>query len=58
MDEGDLGAYLTDLGRAEAIARLETAGSRCRRAADLFADGDAAGANVRYRKVFGDAFPG
>jgi cyclase len=54
----DVGAYLTDLGRAEAIARLKTAGSRCQRAAELLANGDAAGAGALYRKVFGDAFPG
>jgi hypothetical protein len=57
-DDGDLGAYLTGPGRAEAIAMLETAGSRCRRAAELLAGGDAAGAGDLYRKVFGDAFPG
>lgn len=56
-DEGDVGAYLTDQGREDAIARLETAGSRCERAARLVADGDVVGANALYRKVFGDAFP-
>jgi hypothetical protein len=55
--EGDIGAYLTDLGREEAISKLETAGSRCKRAAQLLADGDVAGANALYRKVFGDASP-
>jgi hypothetical protein len=55
--EGDVGAYLTDLGREEAISKLETAGSRCKRAAQLLVDGDVAGANALYRKVFGDAFP-
>jgi hypothetical protein len=55
-DEGDLGAYLTDLGRDEAISRMETAGSRCQRASELLADGDAPGANALYRKVFGDVF--
>jgi hypothetical protein len=57
-DEGDLGAYLTDLARAEAISRLEAASSRCQRAAELLGGGDVAGANALYRKVFGDAFPG
>jgi Second Messenger Oligonucleotide or Dinucleotide Synthetase domain len=56
-DEGDLGAYLTDRGRDEVISRLDTAASRCQRAAQLLADGDIADANVLYRKVFGDAFP-
>jgi hypothetical protein len=57
-DEGDVGAYLTDLGRDDAVSRIETASSRCRRAAELLAAGDVTGANALYRKVFGDAFPG
>lgn len=56
-DEGDLGAYLTDLAREDAISRLRTASSRCDRAAQLAADGDIAGAIAVYRKVFGDVFP-
>jgi Second Messenger Oligonucleotide or Dinucleotide Synthetase domain len=55
--EGDLGAYLTGLGREEVISRMETASSRCERAGRLVADGDAAGAIAVYRKVFGDWFP-
>jgi hypothetical protein len=56
-DEGDVGAYLTDLGRDEAISKMGTVGSRCQRAAELLAGGDAIAANALYRKVFGDAFP-
>jgi Second Messenger Oligonucleotide or Dinucleotide Synthetase domain len=56
-DEGDVGAYLTDQGRTEAISRLHAAASRCQRATQLLGEGDVAGANALYRKVFGDAFP-
>jgi hypothetical protein len=56
-DEGDVGAYLTGRARDDVISRLDTAASRCERAAQLLADGDIAGANIVYRKVFGDAFP-
>jgi hypothetical protein len=55
-DEGDLGGYLTDLARENAISRLRTASSRCERAAQLAAGDDAAGAVAVYRKVFGDVF--
>ncbi|HLJ99317.1 MAG TPA: hypothetical protein VKU39_05350, partial [Streptosporangiaceae bacterium] len=56
-DESDLGGYLTDLGREDAISRLRTASSRCERAAQLAVGGDIAGAMAVYRKVFGDVFP-
>jgi hypothetical protein len=55
--EGDLGGYLTDRAREDALSKLATAASRCARAAQLLDDGDAAGASVLYQKVFGDAFP-
>lgn len=55
--EGDLGAYLTDRTREEALSKLATAASRCARAAQLLDDGDVAGGSGLYRKVFGDAFP-
>lgn len=56
-DEGDVGSYLTDRAREDAISKLATAASRCARAGQLHADGDEAGANTLYRRVFGDAFP-
>lgn len=52
-----MGAYLTGRAREEAISKMETAGSRCQRAAQLLAEGDIADASDLYRKVFGDAFP-
>jgi hypothetical protein len=55
--EGDLGAYLTDGAREDALSKLATAASRCARAAQMLDDGDFAGASVLYWKVFGDAFP-
>jgi hypothetical protein len=55
-EEGDLGAYLTDGAREDAISRLETAATRCRRAEQMVVDGDVAGAYAVYRKIFGDAF--
>jgi Second Messenger Oligonucleotide or Dinucleotide Synthetase domain len=56
-DEGDVGSYLADRAREDAISKLATAVSRCARAGQLLADGDEAGANTHYRRVFGDAFP-
>ena len=56
-DTGDIGAYLSDQGRDEAISKLGTAAARCARAERLRMDGDESGANSIYRKVFGDAFP-
>ena len=56
--EGDLGGYLTDRARDDALSKLTTAASRCARAGQLLGNGDTAGASVIYRKVFGDAFPG
>jgi SMODS domain-containing protein len=56
-DEGDVGAYLTDRARKDAISKIATAASQCARARQLFASGNAAAASVVYRKVFGDAFP-
>lgn len=57
LNEGDVGAYLTERARDEAISRVATAASRCQQAGQLLAEGNAAGANALYRKVFGDAFP-
>lgn len=56
--EGDLGGYLTDRAREDVLSKLATAASRCVRAGQLLTDGDAVGASVIYRKVFGGAFPG
>ena len=56
-EEGDVGASLTGQAREDATSKLATAASRCVRAGQLLADGDAAAANIIYRKVFGDAFP-
>lgn len=55
-DAGDVGSYLTDRAREDAISKLATAASRCVRAGQLSVGGEEAAANGLYRKVFGDAF--